>query len=100
MLAKVSNETCLRMESPFHIHIGHDALGVELERIEDEGTAQEVIPDHHAALSQSSFLDIWQGNLECASRPRDTPWSGEGEGDPLSRGGEAPALIARWRRSS
>ena len=38
-----------------HVGVGHDPLRVELEGIEDEGSAQQVVADDDAPLAQSRF---------------------------------------------
>jgi hypothetical protein len=45
------------MESLCNIRFGHHALGIELEGVEDEGAAQEVVADDDTALTQSHFGD-------------------------------------------
>jgi hypothetical protein len=49
-----------------HVGIGDHALGVELEGIEDERPAQEVIPDDHAPLAQAGLGDERVGRAQIA----------------------------------
>ena len=51
-----------------HVRVGHHALVIELEGVEHEGAAQQVVADDHAALSQPRLGDERVGRPEIPRR--------------------------------
>jgi hypothetical protein len=49
-----------------HVGVGHHPLGVQLEGVEDEGTAQQVVADHRAAMAQAGLGDERVGRAQVA----------------------------------
>ena len=56
-----------------HVRVGNDALGVELEGVEHEGSAQEVVTDDHASAAQPSLGNEGVGRPQVAGRDSDGP---------------------------